>query len=254
MANCPPDRGHLPQAYRITAMRVENASVRTLVLDRPMPLAPGQFVMAWLPGLDEKPFSPSSADPLALTIQRVGPFTTAAHALGVGDQIWLRGPFGHGFAPLPGGLMLISGGCGAAPLHYLAHIARQAGQAVRVVLGARTVAGLFFQDRFAALGCAVHVATDDGSAGHRGTAIDLAASLLDVMDIKVAALYACGPEPMLQAAHLLAQAHGMPCQLSHEAYMRCGIGVCGSCAIEGCLVCRDGPVFREPPGGHGRSR
>jgi dihydroorotate dehydrogenase electron transfer subunit len=247
MALRPPDRGHLPQAYRITAVRVENATVRTLVLDRPMPLTPGQFVMAWLPGLDEKPFSPSSADPLALTIQRVGPFTTAAHDLAVGDPIWLRGPFGRGFAPLPGGLMLIGGGCGAPPLHCLAHIARQAGRTVHSVLGARNAAALFFRDRFAALGCAVHVATDDGSCGHHGTAIDLAAALLTSADVQVSALYACGPEPMLQAAHLLARAHDMPCQLSYEAYMRCGIGVCGSCALGGCLVCRDGPVFHEPP-------
>ena len=52
---------------------------------------------------------------------------------------------------------------------------------------------------------------------------------------------------MLDAVYLLAQDHVLPCQLSYEAYMRCGIGVCGSCALGECLVCRDGPVFDAPP-------
>jgi len=242
----PSPRGQLPQAYHIAEVRVENLTVRTLVLDGTMDAAPGQFVMAWLPGLDEKPFSPSGVAPLAITVQRVGPFTTALHALSPGDRVWLRGPFGHGFALCEGTLLLVCGGCGAAPLHDLAGLARLAGRDVHVVLGARTEEGLFFQERYAALGCAVHLATDDGSAGYHGTAIDLAASLLD-SGAPISTAYACGPEPMLDALYLLAQDHGLACQLSYEAYMRCAIGVCGSCAVGGCLVCRDGPVFDAPP-------
>ena len=104
-----------------------------------------------------------------------------------------------------------------------------------------------FRERFAAQGCAVHVATDDGTAGQRGTALDLAVTLLDTGVAHVDTLYACGPEPMLEAVYHLAQAHDLPCQLSYEAYMRCAIGVCGSCARGGRLVCRDGPVFARPP-------
>ena len=238
-------RGDLPRAYRIAEVRVENPTVRTLVLDGTVESTPGQFVMAWLPGLDEKPFSPSSITPLAITIQRVGPFTTTLHALAPGDRIWLRGPFGRGFTRCDGPLLLICGGCGAAPLLHLAQTARRAGRAVHAVLGARTAAGLFFQERYAALGCTVHLSTDDGSAGFKGTAIDLAGSLLARHHVDT--IYACGPEPMLDAVYLLASSRALPCQLSYEAYMRCGIGVCGSCARGGCLVCRDGPVFGRPP-------
>ena len=241
------DTTQLPHAYRIAEVHIENPTVRTFVLDGRVEADPGQFVMAWLPGIDEKPFSLSGADPIAITVARVGPFTTAMHELSAGDRLWLRGPYGRGFSVCDGASMVICGGCGAAPLHYLAQVARRLGRTVHVVLGARTAEGLVFQDRDAALGCAVHIATDDGSAGHKGTSIDLAVSLLDERDPAIEALYACGPEPMLDAVQLLAQERGLPCQLSHEAYMRCGLGVCGSCARDGRLVCRDGPVFERLP-------
>jgi dihydroorotate dehydrogenase electron transfer subunit len=245
--------GDLPQAYTIAAVRVETPTIRTFVLDGEIQAAPGQFVMAWLPRLDEKPFSLSGAAPFALTVDRVGPFSTAMHALAPGDRLWLRGPYGRGFG-IPDGsivgtgpLLLISGGCGVAPLLYLAQVAREAGHDVHAVLGARTAAGLLLEEQFAALGCAVHLATDDGSAGAKGTSLDLAASLVDAQVVSPASLYACGPEPMLEGVYRLAQAHSLPCQLSYEAYMRCALGVCGSCVRGDRLVCRDGPVFEQPP-------
>lgn len=244
------ERETLPRVYPIREVRVENPTVRTLVLDGVVNAEPGQFVMAWLPGLDEKPFSLSGVDPPTITVARVGPFTSALHTMAAGDRIWLRGPFGRGFTLYPGPLLLVCGGCGAAPLFYLARRARQAGHEVHAVLGARGAAGLFFQDRYAALGCDVSLTTDDGSAGSRGTAVDRAAALLRHGRFTPGALYACGPEPMLHAVHELADYERLPCQLSYEAYMRCGIGVCGSCAVHGCLVCRDGPVFSRPPALH----
>ena len=101
-----------------------------------------------------------------------------------------------------------------------------------------------FADWFAALGVAVWVTTDDGSLGEKGLATDAAARLLEAGDngSPCGALYACGPEPMLEAVAVLARAHRLPAQLSYERYMRCGFGVCGSCASKGWLVCRDGPV------------
>lgn len=235
----------LPQVAHIVGATDESAKVRTLAFDLNLEAEPGQFVMAWLPGVDEKPFSLASADPASLTIARVGPFSTAVHALNIGDRLWLRGPLGRPFtlpnSPTPEfPLLLIAGGYGVAPLRFLAERARSAGWGLSVVIGARTAADVVFADRFAALGARLVITTDDGSLGQKGVATDAAARLLARSSYQ--AIYTCGPEPMLEAVEKLARARNLPAQLSYERYMRCGFGVCGSCAREGWLVCRDGPV------------
>ena len=249
----------LPQVARIVDQIDEGAEVRTLVLDLSLEAMAGQFVMVWLPGVDEKPFSLVRADPVTLTIARVGPFTRAVFALDVGDRLWIRGPLGQPFT-LPGGkgreassqrqgtktlyrasrILLIAGGYGVAPLHFLAERALAAGLEVSAVVGARTAAEVIFAGRFQTLGVQVTVTTDDGSLGQRGMVTDAAARLLAQGCYE--ALYACGPEPMLEAVERLASTWGLPAQLSYERTMRCGFGVCGSCARQGWLVCKDGPV------------
>ncbi len=244
----------LPVAARIVSIADESATVRTLVLDRSLKAEPGQFVMAWLPGADEKPFSLVRADPVTLTIARVGPFTTQICALRVGDSLWLRGPLGHGFVLPPhatdrrqGAILLVAGGYGVAPLHFLAERALAEDWQVSAVIGARTAANLIFHRRLAALGAEVRVTTDDGSLGEQGLATEAAERLIAAGGAhRFEALYACGPEPMLAAVERLAQAYRLPAQLSYERTMRCGFGVCGTCAREGWLVCSDGPVRRIP--------
>jgi dihydroorotate dehydrogenase electron transfer subunit len=241
----------LPQPARIVELVDESVKVRTFTFDLHWDAEPGQFAMVWLPGVDEKPFSLVRADPVTLTIARVGPFTEALFDLSAGDRLWLRGPLGRPFtlpvgvgSPRPGDgqapILLVAGGYGVAPLHYLARRARAAGWEVSTVIGARTAGDVVFADRFSALGSQVFVTTDDGSLGEEGLATDAADRLLDHRDYQ--AIYACGPEPMLEAVARLAQRHRLPAQLSYERYMRCSFGVCGSCAREGWLVCRDGPV------------
>jgi dihydroorotate dehydrogenase electron transfer subunit len=237
----------LPRMSRIVDLVNEGPKVRTLVLDLRLEADPGQFVMAWLPGLDEKPFSLVRADPVTLTVARAGPFSSAIQALGTGERLWLRGPLGRPFTlpPVePSGpgppLLLIGGGYGVAPLHFVAKRARLSGWTASMVIGARTAADVIFAKRFQALGVRVAIATDDGSMGERGVATGAAERLLD--KVGHGAIYACGPEPMLEAVELLARKWRLPAQLSYERYMRCGFGVCGSCAREGWLVCSDGPV------------
>ena len=87
----------LPTPARILQIRADNYRTRTFVLDAALDAVPGQFVMAWLPRFDEKPFSLVDADPVTLMITAVGPFTRLVHALQVGDLFWLRGPFGRGY-------------------------------------------------------------------------------------------------------------------------------------------------------------
>jgi dihydroorotate dehydrogenase electron transfer subunit len=237
----------LPQATRIASLTDESPKVRTLVLDLALEAGPGQFVMAWLPGVDEKPFSLVAARPVTLAVARVGPFTEQLFRLGAGDRLWIRGPLGRPFRLPEGsgrareaGLLLVGGGYGVAPMHFLARRALAAGWAVTVVIGARTAADVVYHERFRALGARVVVTTDDGSLGQGGLATDAARHLLEEGDY--CALYACGPEPMLAALESLARDEGIAGQLSYERYMRCGLGVCGSCSRQGWLVCRDGPV------------
>jgi dihydroorotate dehydrogenase electron transfer subunit len=236
----------LPHPARIVRITTENATVRTLVFDQRMEADPGQFVMAWLPGVDEKPFSLVCADPVTLAIARVGPFTAGVHALEPGDSLWLRGPLGRPFrlAPSlpahPSSILLVSGGYGAAPLCFLAQRAVAARREVTAVSGAQTSRDVLFAGRFEALGARVVVTTEDGSLGIHGLATDAVAGLLNETGYQC--VYVCGPEPMLEAVERLARAHSLPAQLSYEQYMRCGFGVCGSCARGDWLVCRDGPV------------
>jgi dihydroorotate dehydrogenase electron transfer subunit len=245
-------RADLPQPARIVERIAENHGTVTFVLDTPLDCAPGQFAMLWLPGLDEKPFSISAADPLAFTVSRVGPFSEALHALGPGDTLWFRGPFGRGFGFETGCRepVLVGGGYGAAPLAFLArHLFARPNRArpvrIHAVVGARSSADLLFLGRFAGLGCEVYPVTEDGSSGRRGLATDAARELL--ADGLVDRLFACGPGGMLDELARLARAARVPAELSREAYLRCGVGVCGSCAHGDRLVCLDGPVFEVVP-------
>ncbi len=248
----------LPQIAHVVSWVHESHKVRSLVLDLHLEAEPGQFVMAWLPGVDEKPFSLVRAAPVTLTIARVGPFTEAVHRLNTGDRLWIRGPLGQPFKlPRPmasqaeeeerqqgsrtrSPLLLVGGGYGVAPLYFLAEDALAAGWEVRAIIGAQTASDVVFAGRFQSLEVPFVVTTDDGSLGEKGLATDAAARILE--QEAFLSLYACGPEAMLHAAEKLARAHGLPAQLSYEGIMRCGFGVCGSCARDGWLACRDGPV------------
>lgn len=236
-------RDGLPRPFRVTATRQENHRTRTIFLDGPVDAEPGQFCMLWLPGLDEKPFSVASTRPAAFTIAAVGPFSRAVHALAPGDRLWLRGPFGQPFRLEGENALLVGGGYGVAPMLLLAGRALAAGQRVRVAIGARDTGELLLAQAFRDLGIEPVLTTDDGSAGRRGRVTEALVPLLreDPPDT----LYACGPHGMLAALALLARERGLPAQLSWEAYMRCGIGICGSCEQDGRLLCADGPVLRE---------
>ena len=155
-----------------------------------------------------------------------------------------RTAFGKGFAPAPGRALLVGGGYGAAPLHFLARALLASGAAAETALGARTAAELLFVDRFEALSVPVHTATEDGSQGTRGLVTGMVAPLL--ASGRFDRLCACGPEGMLDSLAALCREAGVPGELSYEAYMRCGIGVCGACEHATRLVCMDGPVFPVP--------
>ena len=114
-----------------------------------------------------------------------------------------------------------------------------------MALGAAQAGDLLLTRHFEALGCRVAVATEDGSSGRQGLVTGVAETLLE--EGGVTALAACGPAALLDAVAEMGRRWDLPTEVSREAYMRCGIGVCGSCAHEGRLVCKDGPVFTVHP-------
>ncbi len=210
------------------------------------PPEPGQFVMLWVPGVGEVPMSVADYEGGILTmyITRRGRVTGHLHdCVRVGARLFVRGPYGRGFSPIERGrALLVGGGTGAAPLHFLAKSLRERGVRCVAALGFKSAEHAILLSELSKL-CRVEVATDDGSLGFGGPVHELAAKLLGEGRFDI--VYACGPEPMLVAVLGLARSSGVPLEASLERYMRCAVGVCGSCVLEplGLRVCRDGPVF-----------
>ena len=235
-----PMSDEIHRVARVVEARREGRAGATLITDGALPAEPGQFAMVWLPGIEERPYTIVDDHPLTFAVAQVGPFSAALAALAPEDRLWVRGPYGHGFRLAGRRHLLIGGGSGAAPLVPLARRARMRGDDVTVILGAQSADLFMLAWRFEQDGLSPLLATDDGSAGFHGTALAAAAGALsDRPD----AVYACGPEPMLRAVAERARALGIPCQVSLERVMRCGLGVCGQCHCGDRLVCTDGPVF-----------
>jgi NAD(P)H-flavin reductase len=203
---------------------------------------------------------------LDFLIEGIGPGTDRLCELRLGERIWVNGPLGNSFstprelhqllppaggevdAAPPSGAILVGGGIGIAPLALLRRNFAERNVPTRVLLGFRDEAhsgGL--DDLFAC--CEVRLASDDGHAGHHGYVTDLLAAMLAGDDARSAAVYACGPPPMLEAVGAMCTAAGVPCELAMESPMACGYGACFGCAVPkpggGYLrLCVDGPVIR----------
>jgi dihydroorotate dehydrogenase electron transfer subunit len=233
------------RAVGVLEARAETPTQTTLALDWSPEAAPGQFVMVWLPGVDEVPMGFSRLRPrAAITVQALGEATEALRALVPGARLGVRGPLGHGFTMARKGevCLLVGGGNGMAPLAALAEDLVAAGAEVHVAIGARTEQELLFERRARSAGCArVEVATDDGTKGLHGFASVLAEGMMETSEPD--RVYTCGPEPMMRKVADACWKRGVPFEASLERYMKCGIGVCDSCALGPFLVCRDGPVL-----------
>jgi dihydroorotate dehydrogenase electron transfer subunit len=170
-----------------------------------------------------------------------------------GDRLDLIGPLGKGFT-VSGAMegktaYLVGGGRGIAPLYFLARALVAAGARPTVFYGGRTAAEVPLRGRFEKGGFELLTSTDDGSLGFSGFVTDLAAR--EIAKQKPDIIYACGPDPMMKALAALAAKQSVPCELSLESMMGCGIGACWGCVhrvkTEGgdgwVKICEEGPVF-----------
>jgi dihydroorotate dehydrogenase electron transfer subunit len=244
--------------------------IRLIVPDIARMIRPGQFVMLRLEGgtdpLLGRPFAlydtvldeDGAAVGIDVVYFIVGKVTRGLAELGAGDTLQVWGPLGNGF-PEPAArerVGLVAGGIGQTP--FLAYIrellgtrgygqpARRRVQRVSLYYGVRSADLAAGVDDFSQAGATVHLASDDGSIGHHG----FVTQLLD-QHPEPEHLFGCGPEPMLRDLAHLAERKNIPCHLSLETPMACGVGICFSCVTsiktaEGWdykRVCVEGPIF-----------
>ena len=214
---------------------------------------PGQFINVRVDSsydpLLRRPYSISNVygDECEILYAVIGKGTAALSGKRAGDTLGIIGPLGntYGYSGDFSTALLLAGGIGVAPFPLLTGELKSRGIEVHTFIGARSA------DRIVRSGLLdVHVSTDDGSEGFHGTVVELLHRYLTENTIAKPRIFACGPNAMLKAAQALAGGMNLPCELSLESEMACGIGICQGCPIERssgeqkyALVCTDGPCF-----------
>jgi dihydroorotate dehydrogenase electron transfer subunit len=213
---------------------------------------PGQFVHLRLSDgihpLLRRPLSIAEVDRevgnIVIIYRVVGQGTAILASLPPGEMVDCMGPLGNGFDMESERPLLVGGGMGLAPLLFLAK--ELCPKPVTVLMGGRTKSELYWRNVFLGACRSIHVTTDDGSLGRRGFNVDLMPELL--ANCSYDRIYACGPRAMMTGVARLAKEKGIPCQISLEDHMACGVGACLSCTCAGTdgrrrKVCSDGPIF-----------
>lgn len=235
---------------KIQEIKTESPTVKTFTFQDKLcgKAEPGQFVMVWIPGIDEIPISLSTITPnglASITVAQVGEATKALHQGKRGEVLGIRGPYGKGFTLTSGNIMIAGGGTGLVPLMPLTEKLVKPATKLTFLLGAKTKDELLFLDRInqtlSKTNAEIVATTEDGSYGLKGIVTNQAEQRL--AKEKFDMIYACGPEQMMHKMFLLAERYHMPFQASLERIMRCAIGLCGSCVIGKLRVCKDGPVL-----------
>ena len=229
----------------------------------PLGHLPGQFVQLSLLGYGEAPISVASSPTrdglFELGVRRAGTLTGALHRMNAGDTIGIRGPFGRPFdLPRLRGqdLVLISGGCGLAPMRSLIQYCEDRPDefgTIAILYGAKNRANTLFKEDLAAwqssarFACSLTVdnsSDDQCYSGNVGLITALIPPLAFVPEKTIAVIV--GPPPMYRAVIDELKKLRLPAGrivLSLERQMRCGVGKCGHCTIEHLYCCQDGPVF-----------
>ncbi len=244
------------QDLRVT--EVNRLNKRHVVLELLAPekfplILPGQFVQARVEDSPStflrRPFSIHSVDykknTLRLLIQIKGPGTRHLSELQTGDHLNLIYPLGNSFSlPFTKDVLLVGGGCGVAPLLFMAQFLSQHNIRPTILLGFRTSEEVSEIETYSAFG-KVLVMTDDGTEGEKGLVVDHSVFQRERLEFKK--IYCCGPDAMMKAVAKIARMHKTDCEVSLENTMACGFGVCLCCITPtdkgNERVCVEGPVF-----------
>jgi dihydroorotate dehydrogenase electron transfer subunit len=233
-------------------VKTENCAVKTFTFNDTLcaQAVPGQFVMVWVPGIDEIPISLSgiSCDGTTMiSVHGVGDASNALNQKQKGALIGIRGPFGSGFVPVKGNVMVVGGGTGIGPLMPLTEQLANVADKVTVLSGVKSKENLLFLERINKVCSCVDsetvFTTEDGSYQTCGFVTDQVELKLKQENYDM--VYTCGPEIMMYKVFCLAEQYNVPLQASLERMMRCAIGLCGSCQVGRLRVCKDGPVFNS---------
>ncbi|MDO8627515.1 MAG: dihydroorotate dehydrogenase electron transfer subunit [Candidatus Diapherotrites archaeon] len=239
-----------PKVVKVLKVEDHGLDTKTIFLDLEVDAKPGQFVMIWLPGIDEKPFTLDfcgKGKKTAITLQAKGFYTKKLIQAKQGDLIGIRGPYGTNF-PLQNSqgkkfqnACIVGGGLGIPALTELSEALAKQGTKFTAIIGGRTKQSVLSEERFAKFG-KVFPCTDDGSHGFKGFTTDKMKELIQSGE-KFDVVYSCGPEIMMNKALNLAIENKAEYFGSLERFMKCGIGICSACCVNEYRVCTDGPVF-----------
>ncbi|MBU0766149.1 MAG: dihydroorotate dehydrogenase electron transfer subunit [Bacteroidetes bacterium] len=214
---------------------------------------PGQFAEVLVENTGNvflrRPFSIHDVDykenTFSILIKIVGNGTRQLSYLEEGDYLDVMFPLGRPFSINgTGNYLLVGGGCGVAPLLFLAKRLNEKGLPPAILIGGKTSEDIPEQEKYEEAG-RLFITTEDGSLGEHGLVIQH--SLLTSSGEKFDRIYTCGPEAMMKAVGKYATSSGTDCEVSLENLMACGIGACLCCVVqtkEGHkCTCTDGPVF-----------
>lgn len=232
-------RTEIPVMLEVSDVIKEGENQKSFFFKHHLDCKPGQFVMVWLPGVDEKPMAVSylSRNEFAFTSQAIGTFTKALENIKKGDKLGIRGPYGNSFS-IKENACIVAGGVGMASVSTLIDILKNP----IVIYGARTKEHLIYLKRYKNKN--MIITTDDGSFGRKGFTTDILEEMLK-QNKKIRIIYTCGPEIMMKKVLDICNKYKVDCEASLERYMACGFGICGKCMINDKIVCIDGPIFNS---------
>ena len=257
----------IPMIYQEKCAVLENTKIapdyfRLTVSSKNIPknAKPGQFVQIQI----SDSHKPLLRRPFSIHKINKDGFTVIYHIVGKGSKMLseisvrapigseplldIIGPLGNGFTVNKGKIaVLIAGGCGSAPLYCLEEELKKKDIESHLFMGATTQNLLLCGADFTKMGTKLYISTDDGSCGEKCTVSALYSSYIQTLNPEKCVIYTCGPKAMMKAVSEIAEKHNIPCQVTLEEYMACGIGACLGCVVETTTgnkrVCKDGPVF-----------